>query len=86
MREEEFNVIHGDKYFHTRLINCIKIQYTKSSDLINSTEDLVALAVPPQNTYTTNVYKATNALIFLKELTSKTQKYLEKEMGFCTDL
>lgn len=31
----------------------------------------MALAVPPQNTYT-NVYKAINALNFLRELTSKT--------------
>lgn len=46
----------------------------------------MALAVPLQNTYTANVYKAINALKFLKELTSKTQKYLEKEMGFCMDL
>lgn len=54
--------------------------------LINNTEHLTALDVPPQNTYITNVYKAINALNFLKDLTSKTKKYLEKEMGFCMDL
>lgn len=54
----------------------------------------MAHTVPSQNTHTTNVYKAINALNFLKELTSKTQNkrvkfskyYLEKEMGFCMDL